>query len=105
MTQSHAELPTFEPGRDQASIGTKWTKWLEVWELYLASGENDTIDTEIDDYVKSKTLKPLFLLKIGDEAREIYNSKRTLKRSVFAYVSIFYKAKIHEGESVNDYMV
>ena len=22
MTQSHAELPTFEPGRDQASIGT-----------------------------------------------------------------------------------
>ena len=27
------------------------------------------------------------------------------KHSVFAYVSIFYKAKRHEGESVNDYMV
>ena len=27
------------------------------------------------------------------------------KRSVFAYVAIFYKSKRHEGESVNDYMV
>ena len=71
MTQSHTELPKFEPGRDQASIGTKWTKWLEVWELYLPSRENDTIDTDTDDYVKSKTLKPLFPLKIGDSPRDL----------------------------------
>ena len=62
MTQSHTELPKFEPGRDQASIGTKWTKWLEVWELYLPSRENDTINNDTYEYVKSKTLKPLFLL-------------------------------------------
>ena len=77
-----------------------------------------------NDHEKAKFLKPLFLLKIGDDAREVYNSKRkdeksdTLtevikfmsdhyapKRSVFAYVAIFYKSKRHEGESVNDYMV
>ena len=106
------------------SVETKWMMWQEVWELYLASIENEIIDTDTDNYVKSKTLKPLFLLKIGEKAREIYNSKRkadssdklteklkfmseryAAKPSVFACVSIFYKAKRHEGESVKDYMV
>ena len=71
------------------------------------------------DYKKVKTLKPLFLLKIGSEAREVYNSKAKAdisdklvdiinfmsqhyapKRSVFAYVALFYKAKRHEDKSI-----
>ena len=76
------------------------------------------------DYERAKTLKPLFLLKIGEEAREVYNSKCKADksdkltdviefmsehyepiRSVFAYVSMFYKAKRHEGELVSDFVV
>ena len=115
MAHSYEELPTFEPGRDQSLVGTRWSKWLEVWELFLASREMEEIDNSTTDYKQAKTLKPLFLLKIGDEAREIYNSKRKAdksdklmdiiafmsdhyapKRSVFAYVAIFYKAKRDE---------
>ena len=124
MSQTYEDLPTFEPGRDHLVISTKWSRWLEVWELYLASKELDKIVESSGDYERTKILKPLFLLKIGEEAREVYNSKRNAdksdkltdvikfmsehyapKRSVFAYVSIFYKAKRHEGELVCDYVV
>ena len=43
-SQTHEDLPTFEPGRDHAAISTRWSRWLEVWELYLASKELDKID-------------------------------------------------------------
>ena len=124
MSQTHEDLPTFDPGRDHSAISTKWSRWLEVWELYLASKELDKISDTASDYERTKILKPLFLLKIGEEAREVYNSKRKAdksdkltdvikfmsdhyapKRSVFAYVSMFYKAKRHEGELVSDYVV
>ena len=124
-SQTHEDLPTFELGCDHAAISTRWSRWLEVWELYLASKELDKIENgSTEDYERSKILKPLFLLKIGEEAREVYNSKRKTdksdklteiikfmsdhyapKRSVFAFVSIFYKAKRHEGELVSDYVV
>jgi hypothetical protein len=120
-THNHESLPSFNPGRDQAMVGDKWDRWLEVWDLYLASQSLNEKDNQSE--YKNQTLKPLFLLKIGDEAREIYNGKRKAdhtdklseiikfmsehykpKRSVFAYVSIFYKAKRFEGESVNEYV-
>ena len=63
MAQSHEELPKFDPGHDQSSVGTKWSKWLEVWDLYLTCREIDKIDTTTSDYEKAKTLKPLFLPK------------------------------------------
>ena len=45
MAQSHEELPKFDPGRYQSAVGTKWSKWLEVWDLYLASRKMDKVDT------------------------------------------------------------
>ena len=49
--QTHEELPTFDPGHDHTAISTKWSRWLEVWELYLASKELDKIENEsTEDY-------------------------------------------------------
>ena len=45
------------------------------FDLFLATNEWEEKDEDGVDYVRAKTLKPLFLLKIGEEAREIYNSK------------------------------
>ncbi len=120
MPPNHDSLPEFNPGRDQTMYGAKWEAWLQVWTLYLESRELG--EKENGEY-KLRSLKPLFLLKLGDEARQIYNGRKksdetdTLgeiiafmsdhykpKRSVFAYVSILYKAKRFEGESVNDYV-
>lgn len=70
---NHEALTTFNPGRDQATVGDRWEKWLQVWDLYLAS---QGLDEKEDGEYKVKTLKPLFLLKMGEEAREVYNGKR-----------------------------
>ena len=47
------------------------------FDLFLATNEWEEKDEDGVDYVRAKTLKPLFLPKIGEEAREIYkiNSK------------------------------
>ena len=79
MAQNHDSLPTFDPGRGQATISPRWANWLEVWELYLDSKELGTISSGEND--EAKTLKHLFLLKKGNEAREIYNSKRKAEKS------------------------
>ena len=120
-TQNHEGLLMFDPGRDQSMVGDRWEKWLEVWRLYLAYQKLDVKGND-GEYV-DLTLKPLFLTKIGEEAREVYNGKCNAektdklttiinfmsehykpKRSIFAYVSIFCKAKRFEGETVNEYV-
>ena len=73
MSQNYDDLPSFETGRDQSRVGINWSKWLEVWDLFLATNEWEDKDAGAD-YKKVKTLKPLFLLKIRSEAREVYNS-------------------------------
>jgi hypothetical protein len=78
-------------------------------------------NTSTLDYKEVKTLKPIFIIKFGDEAREIYHSKRKpdklvkiikfmsdhyqLKRTRLAYIAIFFRAKRREHESVDSYMV
>jgi hypothetical protein len=121
----HQGLKEFNPGRDISQVGQRWDNWLQQWELYLASqglNEKHTEGVNTGEY-KATNLKPLFLLKIGEEARMVYNGKRNAegndklsaiikfmtehfkpKRSLFAYVSIFYKAKRLERESVNDFV-
>ena len=125
MAKKYDDLPTFDPGRDQSRVSINWSKWLEVWDLFSATNEWEDKDAGSGaDYKKVKTLKPLFLLKIVSEAREVYNSKAKAdrsdklvdiinfmsqhfapKQSIFAYVALFYKSKRHQGESVNDYVV
>ena len=62
--------------------GINWSKWLEVWDLFLATNELEEKDAGIGaDYKTVKTLKPLFLLTIGREAIEVYNSKAKAYRS------------------------
>ena len=98
MAQTHEDLPTFDPGRDHLSISTKWSRWLEVGELYLASKELDKVVEASGDYELAKILKPLFLLKIGEEAREVYNSKRKADKldkltDVIKFMSEHYPSK------------
>ena len=117
------ELSTFNPGRDQDQHSTNWTNWYELWELCLQAYGWEEKEAG-GDYKEAKRLKPLFIIKLGEEARKVYNSKRSQakddklvdivkfmseyyapKRSKFAYVAIFCRAKRHEGESVNDYIL
>ena len=114
----HQGLKEFNPGRDISQVGQRWDNWLQQWELYLASqGLNEKYaDGENMGEYRATNLKPLFLLKLGEEARMVYNGKRNAdssdklsaiikfmtehfkpKRSLFAYVSIFYKAKRFEN--------
>jgi hypothetical protein len=60
---NHEALTTFIPGRDQATVGDRWEKWLQVWDLYLASQ--------------------------GLDEKEDIRRYNKPKRSVFAYVSLF----------------
>ena len=66
--------------------------------MYLASREIDKVDTTTSDFEKSKTLKLLFLQKIGDDAHEVYNSKIKYDKSdklteVFKFMSDHYAPK------------
>lgn len=93
ISYNHDSLPSFDPGRDQALIGDRWEGWLEVFDLYLQSTE---LDEKEDGKYKNKTLKPLFLLKMGDEARTIYNGKKKVDGSntlmeIIAFMTDHYK--------------
>ncbi|RNA23716.1 hypothetical protein BpHYR1_050241 [Brachionus plicatilis] len=78
---SHESLPNFNPGIYASQHFVKRSEWMELWELRLQSLELDDIVTTLGDYTNVKTLKPLFIIKIGDEAREVYNSKRKEDKS------------------------
>ena len=55
----------FQYAGDQLTIGTRWTTWNELFELYVtAHGLTD-----------AKKIKATYLLQMGKEAYEIYKTK------------------------------
>lgn len=110
MDTSKAACGLFEYNGDISTIGARWEKWTEKFNLYV-------IAENIKDPAQ---LKAKFLLLMGDQARGIYNTMKKAddgyeqitkvlcahfspKRSVYAEICGFRNAKRHEGETVNEY--
>ena len=103
---------------DSATLGSRWELWLQRFKLYVTA--NGLKDAAI--------IKASFLLLMGQEAFNVYQSKRTVKmvegvevedtlaevqalmtthfvpkRSEYSEVCTFRRAMRYEGERVSDY--
>jgi hypothetical protein len=104
----------FQYAGDQLTIGTRWTTWNELFDLYVtAHGLTD-----------AKKIKATYLLQMGKEAYEIYKTKKknddsdtlaeikvfmsaqfVAKKSEYTEIMTFRRAFKNVDETVSDYVM
>ena len=126
MATNEIVCPVFDYGRDASTLGSRWLKWIDMWENFLVANEYDELQTDklkYKDKLEPRN-KARFILLLGDEAREVYNSKRKADKSdtlleivsfmtaqfspvknEYAEIAAFGRAGRLENESVNDYLM
>ena len=126
MATNEIVCPVFDYGRDASTLGSRWLKWIDIGENFLVANEYDELQTDklkYKDKLEPRN-KARFILLLGDEAREVYNSKRKADKSdtllemvsfmtahfspvknEYAEIAAFGRAGRLENESVNDYLM
>ena len=72
MANSTNKIPRFDCFSDPATIGPRWTRWLNSFELY-ADGKGLIIDEEATDATKQRR-RALLLHLAGPDVQEIFTT-------------------------------
>ena len=121
---SKVECPRFEFGSDTATIGSRWEKWIWLWQNYLVANDLDDMEQDKTKYkgVLEKQNRAKFMLLIGEQAVEVYLTeckdsdtlleviKKMTKyfkptKNVIAEQTKFMRMSRYEDECVNAYML